>query len=115
MISISSQVSAQSAEIRGTVAFEDGTAIPKGEIRIYIDQPADQGSAQDRTVETEVGSDGGSRAIAFALPPPTGSTALPGTRIVARLERADGWLLARGSAELTANAPVSITLHPAIH
>jgi hypothetical protein len=45
------------------------------------------------------------------LSPPASSTSSPTLRIVARLERADGWLLARGSAQLEAGAPVHVTLN----
>jgi hypothetical protein len=34
---------------------------------------------------------------------------------VARLERADGWLVARGSAELEAGSPVSVTLNAVMY
>ena len=34
----------------------------------------------------------------------------PTQQIVARLEREDGWLLARGSAQIEPGAPVEITL-----
>jgi len=36
-------------------------------------------------------------------------------RIVARLERADGWLLARGNAKVTVGMPADITLFRVIY
>jgi hypothetical protein len=34
---------------------------------------------------------------------------------VVRLERADGWLLARGSARIEAGAPVEVTLNTVMY
>lgn len=110
VVAAAGAVSAQSAGVSGTVAFEGGAVIPAGEVEIYIEDPA----AHDDAVRTRVESGGKSRTMDFSLPP-TSSTASSGTRIVARLERADGWLLARGSAQLGIDSPVHITLHTAMH
>ncbi|EHK74547.1 hypothetical protein SM0020_28325 [Sinorhizobium meliloti CCNWSX0020] len=65
--------------------------------------------------QTRVKSDGKSKTIAFSLSVPGSATASPTRRIVARLERADGWLVARGSIQLKAGAPVHLTLNPVIY
>ncbi|MBP7003442.1 hypothetical protein [Amaricoccus sp.] len=105
-------VSAQSgspsgaAEIRGSVTYLGGGPIPKGVLVLSLDAPADAKAPP----EARIPSDGDATAIAFALPSPATATAAPAVRIVARLERPDGWLLARGSAIPAPGAPVEITL-----
>lgn len=108
-------VAAQAPDIHGTIAFEGGAAIPKGRIEISIDDPAIQDDAQRAAAGLRVESDGGSKVIDFSLASPEGRAASQGTQIVARLERADGWLLARGSAMLEAKSPVHITLFTAMY
>jgi hypothetical protein len=98
---------AQATEIRGSVVFDGGAAIPQGRLEVYLEAP---GAAQRRVAETRLDSDGRARTLAFSLSPPAiASTSL---RIVARLEGADGWLLARGSAPIQPGAPVAVTLNP---
>lgn len=104
-------VAAQSSDLRGAVTFEGGAAIPEGRLEVYLEDPAIEDSAHRRVATTRIESDGGSRTIAFSLPRPASATASPTLRIVARLERADGWLLARGSARPEAGAPVAVTLN----
>lgn len=106
---------AQSTDIRGTVTFEDGKALPEGRLVIYLEDPAVEDKAQRRAAKTSIKSDGGSKAIAFSLSPPASSTASPTRRIVARLERADGWLLARGSAQFEAGSPVHVALNTVMY
>ncbi len=109
------QSSAESADIRGTVTFEGGTEIPKGELRIYIDDPAIQGAAKDPGATTRVASDGGSKRVDFALSSSESSATAAGVQVVALLERADGWLLARGSATSEKDAIVRIVLYKAMY
>jgi uncharacterized lipoprotein YbaY len=106
---------AQSVDISGDVTFKGGAAIPEGQIAVYLEDPAIQNSAQRRVTETHVNSDGGSKMIGFSLSVPASAAASPTLQIVARLERADGWLLARGSAQIAPNAPVSVTLKEAVY
>lgn len=108
-------VATPSTDIQGTVRFADGAAIPEGQITIYLEDLAIEDSAQRRVAETHVTSDGGSKTIGFSFPPPPSATALPTLQVVARLERADGWLVARGSAQVKATTPVLVTLKEAIY
>ena len=108
-------VSAQPANMRGAVTFAGGAAIPVGQIEIYLEDSAIQDRAQRRLAETRVTSDGGSTTIDFSLSQPAGAAGSPTLQIVARLERADGWLLARGSVQIKTNAPISVTLNEAIY
>jgi len=108
-------LAAQSTDIRGAVTFEGGKAVPKGHLEIYLEDPAIQDNARRRAAKTRVESDGGSKAIDFSLSPPASSTASPTLRIVARLERADGWLIARGSTQLDAGSPVNVTLNAVMY
>jgi len=112
---VAGAVAAQSADIRGAVTFEGGKAIPEGFLEIYLEDTAIQDNARRRAAETRIESDGGSKAIEFSLSPPASSTASPTLQIVARLERADGWLLARGSAQVEAGAAVNVTLNTVMY
>ncbi|MEA5162784.1 hypothetical protein U5903_18545 [Cereibacter johrii] len=91
---------AQAGGLSGTLDHEGGTALPKGVIEISA------GSAAPLRLE----SDGAARTMAFALPDTPA-----GTEVEARLLRADGWLLARGSARLEPGAPLRITLYTALY
>jgi hypothetical protein len=106
---------AQTTEVRGTLTFEDGAAIPAGHVEIRLEDPAIKRSERSRVGETRVDSDGKSKSIAFTLPLPASLTAAPTLLIVARLEREDGWLLARGSTKFQANSPLHVTLYAAIY
>jgi uncharacterized lipoprotein YbaY len=106
---------AQSTDMRGTVTFEGSVAIPKGRLEIYLEDPAIRGDARRRTAKARIESDGGSKAIPFSLSAPASSAALPTLQIVARLEREDGWLIARGSAQLKAGSPVHVTLNAVMY
>ncbi|MCV3240323.1 hypothetical protein [Mesorhizobium sp. ZC-5] len=106
---------AQSTDIRGAVTFEGGAVVPKGHLEIYLEDPAIQDSARRRAAKTRIESAGKSEAIEFSLSPPASSAASPTLRIVARLERADGWLLARGSAQVETGSPVSVTLNTVMY
>lgn len=103
---------AQSPDMRGDITFAGGKAIPEGEIEIYVEDPAIQDSTQRRVAETHVNSDGASKTIAFSLAQPADAEKM---QIVARLTRADGWLIARGSVQVALNAPVTITLKQVIY
>jgi hypothetical protein len=107
-------VAAQSTDVRGTVKFQGDAVVPKGRIIIYLEGPAVR-DVKALAVKTELKSDGGTNAIAFSLPLPASAATLPTLLIVARLERADGWLLARGSAKLKADTPVEITLNTVMY
>ncbi|MCK7611178.1 hypothetical protein [Roseibium sediminicola] len=98
---------AQAAEIGGTLFYEEGDKIPEGRIEIMLETGA--GNSANST-GTRLESSGSSKAIAFSVPAPDQAAAPQILWIVARLERADGWLLARGSAKVEPGAPVDITL-----
>ncbi len=106
---------AQSADLRGTITFKGGSVIPKGRLEIYVEDPAIQDKAKQRAAKTRIESDGKSKAVAFSLALPAEATTSPTQRIVARLERADGWLLARGSTEAGTGSPAQIALSAVIY
>jgi uncharacterized lipoprotein YbaY len=108
-------VAAQSTDVRGTVTFEGSATIPEGHIELYLEDPANHDKAQRRVAKTRIESNGKSKALAFSLSPRAGAASSPTLRIVARLERADGWLLARGSANLEAGSPVQVTLNTVMY
>ena len=100
---VAGPVTGQPEGVRATIVYETGAEIPKGVIALELgsDAPA-----------ARVDSDGKSRSVAVSLPAgPDGA----GTEIVAYLERADGWLLARGSAIVEPGTPVQVTLYPVIY
>lgn len=107
--------SAQPAGISGTVEFEGGAAIPKGEVEIYVEVPTARDDALNSPARTRVESDGRSTEMDFSLTSPEDATTSPRPRVVARLERADGWLLARGSAQFETGSPVRVVLHPVMY
>ena len=112
---IAASVSAQSTEIRGEVSFKGGLAIPEGHIGIYLEDPSEQDSTRRSIAETGVESDGKSTEIVFAISRPESATVSPRLQIVVRLERADGWLIARGSARPGASSAVRVTLSKVIY
>ena len=109
------KVAAQSTDIRGEVTFAGGATIPAGHIEIYLEDLAIQDREQRRVAETRVESDGGAKTIDFSLARPASSATSPRLQIVARLQRMDGWLLARGSAQFEASSPANITLNEAVY
>lgn len=109
------QAAAQSTDFRGTVTFKGGAVIPKGRLEIYLEDPAIQDKTQWRTAKMHIESDGKSKAMAFSLATPAGLAASPTQRIVARLERADGWLLARGSAPVGIGSSAQVALSAVVY
>ena len=97
---------AQSDAVRGTITFENGAAIPKGRVLVSLDAPG-----APKTALAEAASGGDARQMTFTLP----AGPAPGAEIVARLERADGWLLARGSAGYAPGTPLEITLYTVMY
>lgn len=108
-------VAAQPPEITGSVTFELGLKIPEGQLEIYLETRATNDSPHTRAAATRVVSNGGSQQVRFSLSPPESLEDPANARVVALLERADGWLLARGSATVEAGSPVDVTLHTAMY
>lgn len=105
---------AQASDVRGAVAFEGGATIPEGRLRLYLEDPAVADAAQGRVSEALVESDGKSTEIAFSLALDA-LAASPTRRVVVRLERPDGWLIARGSAKADPASAVEVVLKPVIY
>jgi hypothetical protein len=105
---------AQSTDVSGTIKFQGDAVVPKGHIVIQLEGPAVR-DVKALAVKTPLNSDGGKKAIAFSVSLPASATASQPLLLVARLERADGWLLARGSAKLRADAPVDIILNTVMY
>lgn len=109
-------VSAQSTDSRGTVNFEGGKVIPEGHVEIYVEDPAIRDTMLNRATRTHLQSYGISKTIDFSFSQPAGLTASsPTLQIVARLERVDGWLLARGSSKFVPGSPIYITLNTVMY
>jgi uncharacterized lipoprotein YbaY len=108
-------VTASSTDMDGTITFEGGKPIPEGILAITLEDPAATDEPLRQVAETRIDSDGKSTSIAFALTPPASLTASAALQIVARLERADGWLLARGSAPFDPASPVTVALNTVMY
>jgi hypothetical protein len=105
--------SAQAADISGTVEFAGGAVIPEGGITLHLEIP--EADALHEVPPLAVVSDGKAKAVDFSFAQSAGPDAAAGARIVARLEREDGWLLARGSAQVEPGTPVQIVLHTVMY
>jgi hypothetical protein len=103
---------AQSSGITIRIGFEGGKPIPKGGLVTYV-----KGSAgrQRRAASTTIESNGKSREISLSLPLPTGADMSSPQQIVAELHRTDGWLLARGSAQVDRGLSAAITLYTVMY
>lgn len=99
-------------EIRGAVFARDGGAVPAGDLAITL-EAAD--APRRPLAQTRGRSDGSARTVPFVLPQPSGAAAAGRLNVVVRLERADGWLLARGSAPLDADGKVRVALDPVMY
>ena len=108
-------VAAQSRDIRGTVIFQGDELVPKGRVRIYLEDTASANRKALSAVQAQLKSNGGTKAIGFSLPLPASAAASPTLLIVAQLERQDGWLLARGSTKVKPDRPVEITLNTVMY
>lgn len=104
--------SPRSSEIAITIGFDGGAAIPKGRLAVYLEGPADR---QHTAARADAESNGGSSKISLALPLPPGTAMTSPQQVVAELQRADGWLLARGSAQVENGLPVEITLYTVMY
>jgi hypothetical protein len=111
---LTESTAAQSTDVSGTVKFQGDAVVPKGQIVIYAEDSAVP-KARALAVKTQLKSDGRTKAMAFSLPLPASATASSTLQIVARLERGDGWLLARGSAKLKAGTSVEIILYTVMY
>ncbi|RJE79714.1 hypothetical protein [Paracoccus sp. JM45] len=112
---VSGQAVRASDGIRCIVTFEGDMPIPEGQIEVVIENAGLQSENQPSALTFRMPSDGQSRQILFDLPLPVNIKTKSGVQIVAYLERKDGWLLARGSAEFKTTAPNKIELFTAIH
>lgn len=102
---------ARSGDLDVTIGFEGGGIIPKGRLAVYLDGGAGGQATSERTT---LESGGGSTTASLSLPLPDTNMSAP-RQIVAELQRPDGWLLARGSAQIEAGSPVVITLYTVMY
>lgn len=111
---VAGTVTAQSAtQINGTVEYEGGAAIPKGEVQIRLDDKGKSENARTNSAEVNIASEGDDKALTFSLALPAATAAK--AQITARLEREDGWLLARGSASVADDGSVSVILYTVMY
>ena len=115
VLTLISPAMAHAQDIRGTVSFENGAAIPQGLVKVYLSDPGRQNNAQHGTDLVTLESNGKSTALSFILPSPINQPTSSTLQIVAHLERPDGWLLARGSSKLRLARPAQITLSKVLY
>ncbi|WP_405117430.1 hypothetical protein L0Z64_05705 [Phaeobacter sp. BS23] len=99
---------AQSEVVQGRLIFAGDAKIPKGRITIFLSSLGQPGTS-DPALEFDLISTGRAKRIDFTLSSAALSALSPTLQVVARLERADGWLIARGSTKLPEQAPRSIS------
>ena len=106
-----------SPDIQVILTFEGGNQIPKGSIDIMLEDPAMADKTARQNMTWRVTSTGKDRKIAVPVPVPSPAarTGSGTAQIVAQMTRADGWLLARGSAGFQADQPIEITLHQVMY
>ena len=116
VLAITGTLTAQPEEMQGVLQYETGLPIPKGQVEIHVEYPTVQTTTQQGPAQMQLESRGKDKAITFPLPPSaTLGIDSDTVQIVARLEREDGWLLARGATSLRAGQPVSITLNTVMY
>lgn len=101
---------AEMVTIRGTVRQNDGKAIPAGKIEICLDDTANQAGMPHCADKTQISSNGKARHIDFSIPAPKSALKSPTFRILARLKRTDGWLIAGGRAKPNGRLEADISL-----
>jgi hypothetical protein len=102
---------AQMADIKGVLTFESGGEIPKGQISVTLSNPVTATGAEKTLLE----SDGTATSIPFSVSLADTARDAGKLKIIVRLEREDGWLLARGSALIEAGEQVEIQLNTAVY
>ncbi|KZL10753.1 hypothetical protein [Pseudovibrio sp. Ad26] len=112
---VSKTTEAQASDIRGTLTFAGDAEIPKGQIKIYIEDTAIKDSKRELTSKTHLNSTGKSAAIVFSVTRPASIQTSPTLRIIAQLQRPDGWLLAEGSIKIKDDKPVDVMLYEAMY
>jgi hypothetical protein len=110
LLTLGAPVMAETPEIRGVVAFAGDEPIPQGALRIHLDVAGSD--AARPTPSADLVADGKSTALEFTLARPASAQVL---QVVARLEREDGFLLARGSAAVEPGRPVRIVLRAVMY
>lgn len=104
-------------DIQVILAFEGGNPIPKGSIDITLEDPAMTDKTARQNMTWRVTSTGKDRKITVpvSVPSPAARTGSGTAQIVAHMTRADGWLLARGSARFQSDQPIEITMHQVMY
>ena len=97
--------------MNGIVTCEGGKAIPEGVLKVYLEDTTIRDASLRRIAQTQLESDGQSASLPFVLTPAAAVNGAASLEVVARLERPDGWLLARGSARFDASGQASVTLN----
>lgn len=115
VVAAATRATAASSDLRGMISFEGDAVIPKGELQIYFENLSGAGGDQRRDAGTLLQSDGATKKIDFSLSLPSSPVRTTDAQIVVTLTRADGWLLARGSAGLTPDKAVELILYKAMY
>ena len=110
-VALTDRAAAQTA-LDATLVSANGEAIPEGEIVVIFEGAESVPQSRRAAPEMRFKSEGEAKAVKVSLPEvPSGAN----VQIVATVERADGWLLARGSAKLRDDGRVEVMLHQVMY
>ncbi|QUS57148.1 hypothetical protein [Pseudovibrio brasiliensis] len=109
-------VKSQLKTISGTITYAGNEAIPKGQIKIFLKDSQTQSKSQVTASQTQLISTGKAKTLAYSFVMPTKAIASQAQLVEVRLERADGWLLARGSEKVRAErTPTDVMLYKVMY
>ncbi|MTH99398.1 hypothetical protein [Roseibium sp. RKSG952] len=113
--STSETAMAQPALVHGTVTFAGNEHIPEGRLVFDLREMENRNNLDELADNAPLQSTGKQGEISYSVNLPAALKPSNKLVIVARLERADGWLIARGSARLAPDQPADITLHKVMY
>ena len=102
--------------ISGTISFAEHAKIPKGELKLYLGGTSHSNQRIELKLLSPLKSSGAKTSITFAASFPQMSQSATPIQLIARLERSDGWLIARGSVLMSyPETQQNITLFPVMY
>ena len=102
-------------DLRVFLEFADGSPVPKDRIEVFLRDPARPDDPRLAKAKVQVMGTGKDRRIAVDIPLQDAPDMTPTLQVVAQMARKDGWLLARGSAGVAADQPLTVTLHQVVY
>lgn len=104
--------------VRGVITYAEKGPVPRGILKIRLEEQGVMDKAAARFAEVRVKSDGQREAVPFEMKAPR-ATVEKAVRagFTVRLERDDGWLIAinTGTQPYTGGREVSLTINPVMY